>query len=98
MELIIEPEAEEDLKQLEKEYQKYIKERLQELKSKPTGHEDSDTIRIQGRQIFKYIMKEGSRGRKDFRAVYDIIDDQIRIVAIFHRDKGYNKEEINNRL
>jgi len=58
MQLSVEPEAEKDIKGLETSHQEYILKRLQELKDKPTGHKDSDTIRIQGRQVFKYVMKK----------------------------------------
>ena len=98
MEIIVEPEAEEDLKQFDRQSQQYIKDRLEELKKQPTGHEDSDTIRVKGRQLFKYVMKENDkRGGNDYRAVYDIIDRQVRIIAVFHRDKGYSSEELSKR-
>ncbi len=98
MELVVEPEAEDDLTQFKEEHQQYVLEQLKELKQSPTGHESSDTIRVKGRPVFKYKMKEGDRGGKDFRAVYDIIDSEVRVVAIFHRDTGYDKEELSERL
>ena len=98
MNLSIEPEAENDLKQFDVEHRKFILEKLRELEEKPTGHENSDTIRIKGRQVFKYVMKQGSRGGKDYRAVYDIRDNKIKVIAIFHRDKGYRKEKLDGRV
>lgn len=98
MHLIVEPEAEKDLKKFEEEYQNYILKRLEELEDKITKHDDSDNIQVNGRPVFKYVMKEGNKGGKDFRAVYDIRNNQIRVVAIFHRDEGYDKEKISKRI
>ena len=99
MQLYIEPEAEEDIRDLEKSHQEYVLNRLQELRDQPTGHKDSDTIRIRDRQVFKYVMKkDNTRGGKDYRAIYDINGENINIIAIFNRDQGYNKKELNNRL
>jgi len=99
MEVIIEPEAENDLKKhVKQEDRKYVKERLEDLSEAPTNNPDTDTIEIRGRTVFKYVMKEGSKGGKDYRAVFDIINSQIRITAIFHRDQGYDKQLISKRL
>lgn len=98
MDLVVEPEAERDLKQFDTEYQSYILKRLKELEENPASHEGCDTIQVKGRPVFKYVMKQGSRGGKDFRAIYDILDSEIRVIAIFHRDKGYDKEEISERF
>lgn len=88
MELILEPEAEQDLERIKSEHQSFVKAKLEELEDKSTGHENSEYIRINQREVFKYVMKIGNRGGKDYRAIYDIIDNQIRIVAILHRDQG----------
>lgn len=98
MKVRIEPEAEEDLKQFGKEDQRYIRDRLLELEKRPTGHEDSDVIMVGGRQVLKYVMKSGTRGGRDYRAVYDIREGKIRVAAIFHRDEGYDKDEIEDRI
>lgn len=99
MEVIIEPEAENDLKKhVKQEDRKYVRERLEDLSEAPTNNPDTDTIEIRGRTVFKYVMKEGSKGGKDYRAVFDIINSQIRIMAIFHRDQGYDKKLISKRL
>ncbi|MFB6158265.1 MAG: hypothetical protein ABEJ95_01245 [Candidatus Nanohalobium sp.] len=62
MEIIIEPEAEEDLKEIKEEHRPYIRNRLQELKQNPINREDSAYIRVKGREVFKYVMKQGSKG------------------------------------
>jgi mRNA-degrading endonuclease RelE of RelBE toxin-antitoxin system len=98
MDVIIEPEAEEDLKDVEPGHRSYVKRKLQELSDDPTGNDKSGLIRIGGRQVFKFVMKEGSKGGKDYRAVYDVIGDEVRVIAIFHRDRGYEKEEISERF
>jgi len=97
MKVKVEPEAVEDLKDLNKDQQNYIEQCLVELEENPTDHEDSGLIRVRGRQVFKFVMKEDADGF-DFRAVYDIDDDTVRVYAVFHRDEGYNKEEINGRM
>lgn len=98
MDLVIEPEAEEDLESFEEKHRSYIIQKLRELREKPASHEKSDTIRIAGRQVFKYVMKEGGKGGKDFRAVYDIESDTVRMVALFSRDQGYDKTALEKRL
>lgn len=98
MDLIVEPEAEDDLKQFSQKHQQYILDCLHELEEQTTGHKDSDTIKVQGRTVFKYMMKEGKRGGEDFRAVYDIRKNEIRVVAILHRDEGYDEEKLSERL
>lgn len=97
MEVVIEPEAEEDLMMFESGHQRFIADKLNELKEEPVVHEDSDVIVVKGRQVFKYVMKE-DRGEKDYRAVYDIRDEKVRVIAVFHRDKGYNKDRLDGRI
>ena len=98
MEVIIEPEVVQDLSGLNREQKKYVRERLEELEENPTGHEDSGLIRVRGRQVFKFVMKDGDRDELDFRAVYDIDGDSVRVHAVFHRDSGYDKEKLDRRL
>jgi len=98
MNIILEPEAEADLKSLEESHQKFVKERLQKLRDNPTGNSDSGLIKVDGGSVFKYVMKDKGRGGKDYRAVYDIVEKDVRIVAIFHRDKGYDKSTLSRRF
>lgn len=79
--------------------QQYIWDRLQELKTNPTSHESVGTLEVEDRVVFKYRMKENGRGgEKDHRAVFDIVEDKIRIFAVFHRDKGYQKHQIAKKF
>jgi mRNA-degrading endonuclease RelE of RelBE toxin-antitoxin system len=88
MDLIIEPEAEEDLNNIKEQHRAFIRERLQELKKKPINHPNADYVRVKGREVFKYVMKKDSKGGKDYRAIYDIRNGEINVAAIFHRDEG----------
>ncbi len=98
MELDFDPEAADELREIKKEHREYITARLRELKEKPLEHQDSDNIQIRGRTVFRYTMKEGKKGGKDYRAVYDIVNQKVKILSIFHRDKGYQKNQIADRM
>lgn len=92
-------EAENDIKQFEEEKQRYVVDRLSELKDNPVRHKDSGLIQVQGHQVFKYVMKENeTRGGKDFRAIYDVKGDYVQVIAVFNRDQGYNKENLSRRV
>lgn len=93
------PEVYREFTEFSPQTQKYLWNRLKELKSSPTGHEDIENITVQGRTVFKYVMKEGSRGGdRDHRAIFDIVENTIRIYTVFHRDKGYRKNDIAKRF
>lgn len=99
MDIIIEPEAEKDLKEVKKQnHRRFIRSKLQELGINPTNHENTKLIRIKNRHLYRFKMKEGNRGGRDYRAIYDIIEGEIRIISIFHRDQGYDKESISDRV
>jgi mRNA-degrading endonuclease RelE of RelBE toxin-antitoxin system len=99
MKLVIIPEAEEDLRSLDRSHLDYIMEKLSELEEQPATHQNSKIIQVDGEQVFSYRMKkDGRQGEKDYRAIYDIMDNEIKVAAIFHRDKGYRKDEISDRL
>lgn len=98
MKIIVEPEAQSDIREHPETHQEFILNKLAELEQRPVGHENSDSIKIRNREVFKYVMKQGSKGGKDYRAVYDIIDGEIRVIAVFKRDTGYDKEKIHKRL
>ena len=92
-------EAEKELHNFSEEVKQELKSRLAELEDNPTGHRNSGQIQVNGGPIFKYVMKEGGRGGKiDHRAVYDIQDGKIIVYTIFHRDKGYKKNQIARRF
>lgn len=98
MKLEIKEKALQDISEIEKPAKDWIMNRLQDLESQPTSHPDSGLIRVKGRQLFKYVMKEGSKGGKDYRAVYDVRGQSINVLAIFHRDEGYDKKKLRDRL
>jgi mRNA-degrading endonuclease RelE of RelBE toxin-antitoxin system len=98
MKIEFKEKALEDIEDLEEKRKDWILEKLGELTERPTGHPRSDVIRVKGNQMFKYVMKEGRKGGRDYRAIYDIEDRKIQIKAIFHRDQGYDKEKLSERI
>jgi mRNA-degrading endonuclease RelE of RelBE toxin-antitoxin system len=98
MKLEIMEKALQDISDLESPVRDWIMNSLQELESRPIAHPNSGLIRVKGQQVFKYVMKQGSKGGKDYRAIYDIEGEKIEVKAIFHRDKGYDKEELSDRV
>ena len=98
MDVKIKEQALNDLEKFEGPHRDWILDKIEELADKPTEHEKCSLIRVRGRQVFKYVMKQGSKGGKDYRAIYDIENGRLEVKAIFHRDKGYDKQMINQRL
>jgi mRNA-degrading endonuclease RelE of RelBE toxin-antitoxin system len=98
MRVDFDPKAREELENLKKEHRAFVLTRIEELQENPTSHENSGLIRVGGRQVFKYVMKEGSKGGKDYRAVYDVEGQSVKIFAVFHRDEGYDKQLLDDRL
>ncbi|QGA81068.1 hypothetical protein [Candidatus Nanohalobium constans] len=90
--------AEKELKELEKEQLKVIKEKIEELKDDPTNHADAKLIQIKGRDIYRLEIKEERMGKNDHIAIYDIENGNIRIYSIFYREPGYPEEEISDRF
>jgi len=90
--------AEKELKELEKEQLKIIRDKIKELKDEPISHEDSKLIQIKGRDIYRLEIKEERRGKIDHRAIYDIEKGKIRIYSVFYREPGYPDEEIAGRF
>lgn len=72
MNLEIDSEARKELNDFPQNHKEFIIEKFKELKRNPSGHENSGLIRVGGAQVFKFVMKQGSKGGKDYRAVYDI--------------------------
>lgn len=98
MDVKIKEEALKDLESFEDPHKDWILNKIEELSDKPTEHEKCGIIRVRGKQVFKYVMKQGSKGGKDYRAIYDIENGRVEIKALFHRDEGYDKQIINQRL
>lgn len=100
MKLKIKEEALRDIEDLDEDRREWIIERIEELKQTPTSHPESALIRVNDRDVYRYKMKEDKRGGKDYRAIYDINSEEkrIEIKAIFHRDKGYLKDRLSDRV
>ena len=87
-----------DLEKFDEDHQDWIFNKIEELANNPTNHESSGLVLISGAQVFKYVMKKGSKGGKDYRAIYNIENSKIKIKAIFHRDQGYDKQKLSERI
>ncbi|QGA80937.1 type II toxin-antitoxin system RelE family toxin [Candidatus Nanohalobium constans] len=98
MEVKIKERALEDVEGFKESHRAWVIDKIMELETEGTNHRNADLIRVNGRQVFKYVMKKGSKGGKDYRAIFDIENNRIEVKAIFHRDKGYDKQMISDRL
>ncbi|MFB6159456.1 MAG: type II toxin-antitoxin system RelE/ParE family toxin [Candidatus Nanohalobium sp.] len=99
MEIELHKQAERELQEFSQEIRQELKSRLKELEDSPAGHENSDRIEVRGRPVFRYVTKENSRGGEiDHRAIYDIKDGKVMVYTVFHRDKGYQKNDIARRF
>lgn len=97
MELIFHHKAGEKLDKLETEVRDHIWQKLQEL-GQNRFPRNSDVITVEGREVFKLKLKPDGKDKVDHRVVYDIEGGKIRIYNIFHRDAGYDKQEIASRF
>jgi len=81
--------AEEDLGAFDVKVEEEIREKIDELRQKGTGHEDVKLIRVEGRPVFRIEIGERNQ-TVDHRAVFDIVNAEILVLAVIHRDEGYN--------
>jgi len=86
MELEIKERILEDIDELDEDIKKWIFDELKELENKPVNHKDSKLIRIKDNNILRYRMKAQNKADKNFKAIYRILKDEIRIVSILCRD------------
>lgn len=98
MNLELQEGAVKDLKQLEEAERQWLIDRFEELEESPLSSEKAKLIRVSGRELFRYKLREDGRGGRDYRIVYDIDGKTIRVIAVFHRDAGYDREVIGKRL
>ena len=99
MDVKIKDKAVKDLENLEKDIKSWILDKIGDLEDEPTKHDKAKIIRVGKSQVYRYKMKK-ERGDLDYRAIYDINqeENQIEIKAVFHRDQGYEKELISDRV
>ncbi|MDY6769137.1 MAG: type II toxin-antitoxin system RelE/ParE family toxin [Candidatus Nanohaloarchaea archaeon] len=98
MDVELHPAAADDLDRFDSAVAEQLKNRLRELENRPTDHHDSDLIQVRGRWLFRYRMKEEQGGDIDHRAIYDVHNGTVLVYAVFHRDRGYEKGEIDRRF
>lgn len=88
MEISFHPGAEADLNELSAEVENEIRDKILELQQELTSHPDVKLIRIDGRSLFR--LKIGERSNKlDHRVIFDISDSTVDVLAVIHRDEGY---------
>jgi len=92
MQLEFTDEAQRDLEALNQPQLEAVKQKLAELREQPTSHDDAKLIRVHGRDLYRLAIKEERGGEIDHRAIYDIVDNTIRIYSIFPRDRGYDTD------
>lgn len=81
--------AKDKLNSLNNKIEEKLRNEINELKDNPTSHDKVKLIRIDDRELFR--LKIGERNKKlDHRAIFDIKNGKIVILAIIHRDEGYN--------
>ncbi|MFB6144663.1 MAG: type II toxin-antitoxin system RelE/ParE family toxin [Candidatus Nanohaloarchaea archaeon] len=98
MEIVFSPEAVEEIRSLPEDVRQKIMSGIEELKNNPTNHADAKLVQIDGKQVYRLKISEGRGEDLDHRAVFDIEDGKIRVYSVFHRDKGYDKDEIGERI
>ena len=98
MDIEIKKAALEDINNFNEKHSQWIFSKIEELADKPTQNKSTGLIQVKSKQVFKYVMKQGSKGGKDYRAIFDIQNGKIQVKAVFHRDQGYDKQMISDRL
>jgi mRNA-degrading endonuclease RelE of RelBE toxin-antitoxin system len=82
--------AVEDLKQFDKEVQKLVRDRIEELRNNPLN-ENTSLLSKQGLEIFRLKLKTD---RLDHRVFFDLDEGKVVVLGIEHRDQAYTPESI----
>ena len=83
-EIILTPEATEDLKRLRAHERSVVKDTIaQTLRFLPTKTSRSRIKRLRGLSKPQYRLREG-----DIRVFYDVVDDEVVILAVVHKDEA----------
>ena len=90
MKLDIREGAVEDLKQMDKQVQKQIRDEIEGLRDNPLG-ENTSLLSKQGLEIFRLKLKNREL---DHRVFFDLDDQKVVILGIEHRDDAYTPESI----
>lgn len=98
MDIVYSPGAIEDISEFPEEVRDKIRERIDELKDDPTGHEGSKLIRVAGREVYRLEIRDSRGAKLDHRAVYDYENGKIRVYSVIDRDEGYENEKLEERF
>ena len=83
-EIILTPEATEDLKRLRAHERSVVKDTIaQTLRFLPTKTSRSRIKRLRGLSKPQYRLREGC-----IRVFYDVVDDEVVILAVVHKDEA----------
>ena len=83
-EIILTPEATEDLKRLRAHERSVVKDTIaQTLRFLPTKTSRSRIKRLRGLSKPQYRLREA-----DIRVFYDVVDDEVVILAVVHKDEA----------
>jgi mRNA-degrading endonuclease RelE of RelBE toxin-antitoxin system len=82
--------AVEDLKELDKQVQKQVRDKIRELKDSPLGGNTS-LFNKQGLELFRLKLKND---KLDYRVFFDLDGDKVVVLGVEHRDNAYTQESI----
>lgn len=80
-----------DLKEMEENVQKLVRDKIEELKDDPLG-ENTSLLSKQGLEIFRLKLKNQEL---DHRVFFDLDGDKVIVLGVEHRDNAYTQESID---
>lgn len=92
MKLDIREGAVEDLKEMDRQVQKQVRDEIEGLRDNPLG-ENTSLLNKQGLEIFRLKLKNSEL---DHRVFFDLNGDKVVILGVEHRDDAYTQESIDN--
>ena len=90
MKLEIREGAVEDLKEMDRQVQKQVRDEIEGLRDNPLG-EYTSLLNKQGLEIFRLKLKNSEL---DHRVFFDLNGDKVVILGVEHRDNAYTQESI----
>jgi mRNA-degrading endonuclease RelE of RelBE toxin-antitoxin system len=91
MKLDIREGAVEDLKEMEDQIQKQVRDRIEGLRDRPLG-ENTSLLSKQGLEIFRMKLKNSEL---DHRVFFELDGDKVVVLGVEHRDDAYTQESID---
>lgn len=91
MKLDIREGAIKDLKEMEDQIQKQVRDRIEGLRDRPLG-ENTSLLSKQGLEIFRMKLKNSEL---DHRVFFELDGDKVVVLGVEHRDDAYTQESID---